>query len=167
MSSERPTVSTSPFWLIGAILVLFTILMIWLIVRGDASPSTGPEVETTPIAGGGEIPTSAPTSIPNPPTENPNPTPTQFYVGQQVVLDAGDAGTNNGAVPLFRLYAAPSLRSATYDVYRSGEQFTILEPSGDSDSYPVENENISWVRVRYADGLVGWMDSRYLRSVIP
>ena len=33
----------------------------------------------------------------------------------------------------------------------------ILAPSGDYDAYPVIDGDRQWVRVRTADGMVGWL----------
>jgi hypothetical protein len=42
------------------------------------------------------------------------------------------------------------------DSIAEGSILTVMEPGGDFASYPVEQEGQSWVRVRAADGLVGW-----------
>jgi len=36
----------------------------------------------------------------------------------------------------------------------------VLDPDGDVDSYPVVIDGQSWLRVRAADGLVGWVKAQ-------
>lgn len=54
------------------------------------------------------------------------------------------------------VYAEPSLESQVLDSYAAGVALTVLEPGGDFTAYPVEVDGQGWVRVRAADGLVGW-----------
>ena len=61
-----------------------------------------------------------------------------YEAGTRVRADAGDDA------PVLHLFSA-------------GEVMEILEPSGDYDAYPVTVDEIDWVRVRAADGLVGWV----------
>lgn len=54
------------------------------------------------------------------------------------------------------VYAEPSLESQVLDSYAAGVTLTVLEPGDDFIAYPVEVDGQGWVRVRAADGLVGW-----------
>jgi hypothetical protein len=54
------------------------------------------------------------------------------------------------------LHADTTLDSLVLDTINAGVAMTVIEPSGADVTYPVENEGYGWVRVRSADGLVGW-----------
>jgi hypothetical protein len=55
-----------------------------------------------------------------------------------------------------RLYADATTSAPFLDSYGRATTFTVLEPSGEYDQYPVQQDERTWVRVRAADGLVGW-----------
>jgi hypothetical protein len=40
----------------------------------------------------------------------------------------------------------------------------VLAPSGDYADYPVVVDGVGWVRVRAADGLVGWVQSELVEE---
>lgn len=63
------------------------------------------------------------------------------------------------------VYAEPSLEAQVLDSYAAGVALTVLEPGGDFTAYPVEVEGQGWVRVRAADGLVGWTPAAGLTPV--
>jgi hypothetical protein len=116
-----------------------------------AVTATGANTETdavaTPVAT--ETPTTAPTPTVAPtPTATPRPVvpPPVFAPGERVSVRAGRAP----------LYAEPSASAPVLDAVSEGSTLTVLEPGGDFASYPVEQAGQGWVRVRAADGLVGW-----------
>jgi hypothetical protein len=54
------------------------------------------------------------------------------------------------------IYAEADAAAQVLDSYAPGVALTVLEPGGDFAGYPVEVDGEGWVRVRAADGLVGW-----------
>lgn len=69
--------------------------------------------------------------------------------GAQVVI-VDDAGA--------RMYADAAADALVLHLYSVGEALQVLAPSGDYDLYPVTSDDGQmWVRVRAADGLVGWV----------
>ena len=148
---------TGPLW--GALfLIVAVILVLILLLRGgDDTPAT-PAIQVTAGAPGGLIlPTEAvePTATPLPPTPTPIPV---LEVGQTVRI----ANTDGEGI---RLRADASTNSITYDIYRDGDLFTVVEPSSDYTGYPVEAEGYRWYRVRAEDGLVGWTVYEFLEPV--
>ena len=61
-----------------------------------------------------------------------------------------------------RLYVDASRQAQVMNQYAVEAIFTVLEPSGDYSSYPVEAEGEQWYRVRADDGLVGWTPAALL-----
>lgn len=55
-----------------------------------------------------------------------------------------------------QLYADADMGALFLDSYARGGTFVVVEPTGDFEAYPVVVERHQWVRVRAADGLVGW-----------
>lgn len=55
-----------------------------------------------------------------------------------------------------QLYADAHADSRFLDSYARGGTFVVVEPTADYGDYPVVVERAEWVRVRAADGLVGW-----------
>jgi hypothetical protein len=55
------------------------------------------------------------------------------------------------------IYADAAPNALLLDSVGAGIALEVLDPSGDFESYPVEAGGYGWVRVRAADGLVGWV----------
>jgi hypothetical protein len=55
-----------------------------------------------------------------------------------------------------QLYADAHADAHFLDSYARGGRFVVVEPTADYGDYPVVVERDEWVRVRAADGLVGW-----------
>ena len=146
MSARKSPLSSSVLWIFMLLLIVVILLMIWLMVRGDGGSVAEPEVQTTPISGGGAIPTETP--APAEPTEVPPPT--IFEAGQNAVVVST---SSSGA----RLHLTPSADAPTLDVYQSGVRVTVIETTSGYDAYPVEVDGEDWYRVRIEDGLVGWV----------
>lgn len=83
-------------------------------------------------------------------TDDGSPADTSMVAGALAIVAGPDSG---GA----RLYSDASADAMVMAIYADGEEMTIVEPSGEHDGYPVTVEGAQWVRVRAADGLVGWV----------
>lgn len=153
LESKSTTKPGSSRWLIW-LFVLVLAIVIALLYRsfGLRITQSTTIVATTPQAGGLRVAATPVDAVTNPaPTATPEPTtPPVLRAGQQVAAIA---------TPGVRLYADAHLAAPIMDVYATGTLFTIVEPSGDYKSYPVENDNRQWYRLRAADGLVGWVDA--------
>lgn len=109
----------------------------------------------------GETPESAestPTAVATPrprPTPRSSPTPQLptvdrvFAVGDSVVATVGRV----------EIHADASQESMVLDSFGPGVVLDVIDPSGDYVEYPVRVEGFGWVRVRAADGLVGWVQT--------
>ncbi len=106
----------------------------------DVSVTPTPTVEATVAAGGMVVPTVTNELMTTPPIE------VVIYLPGQVVQ------TN---APL-SLYADATATAMLMKSYAAATEFTVIEPSGEYDSYPVVSSEQQWYRVRAADGLVGW-----------
>lgn len=147
----------SPRWLIW-LLVLVLAIAITLLYRNFDNLATKSTtiVAATPEAGGMSVVTTTLEAANAAPTATPEPTtPPVLKAGQQVAAIA---------TPGVRLYADAHLSAPIMDVYATGALFTVMEPSGDYNGYPVENDNRQWYRLRSADGLVGWADAAALAT---
>lgn len=149
---------TGPLW--GALVVILAVVLtLFLLLRGDGNETpTVPAIQVTAGAPGGAlIPTETPlpTATPLPPTATPIPV---LAPGQRVRI----ANTDNEGI---RFRADASTQSITQEIYNDGAIFTVLEPSGDYDSYPVEAEGFRWYRLQADDGLVGWTVYEFLEVV--
>lgn len=134
--------SGGPTWPIVVLVLLFVVVALVVGVRtlGPGEAGGTPEVQLTPVVGGMAITTPGPS-----PTPTPSPTPALAPERPALAAEGG-----------LRLYADASFEAVLLDRYPAGARFTVLEPSGDYDDFPVAREGSLWVRVRAADGLVGW-----------
>jgi hypothetical protein len=94
-------------------------------------------------------PTSKPTAVKTPTAE-----PQVTEVVPSPVFAAGEAVQAAGGRAA--LHAEPSEDAPVLDSYGPNVTLMVLEPGGDFSRYPVEVAGRGWVRVRAADGLVGW-----------
>lgn len=83
------------------------------------------------------------------PTSTPNP----FVPGRT-------ATTRNN----LRIYADADRSSIVLNQLAQGETVTLIEASGNYESYPVVLGEQSWVRIRSEDGLVGWAETANLAA---
>lgn len=162
MSQSGQHSHSSITWIIGVLIVVCLVTVLYFTVQIlVGGPSRGVML-TKPEAGGLAMPTATPTrpaaqeaaAASTPSADLTLPTPGQGVVGKAVssqayVLLRADAG-----------YA-----SLVMDAFDDGSAFVVLEPSGDYAGYPVEHDDTRWVRVRAADGLVGWLDEAQISSV--
>jgi hypothetical protein len=72
--------------------------------------------------------------------------PTGFAVGAVVMA---------GADPLV-LRAMADAEAPAMDSLAAGAELVVMEPTGDFETYPADVNGEAWVRLRAADGLVGW-----------
>ena len=148
--------SNSILWIISAALLFVILLMIWLIITGGGRAAL-PVEQGTPVAGGAALPTEAPAAESElPPTAEPTVRPV-FTQGSAVL--AGGLALEGGQI---RVHAEPSTYATTYGAFERGSAFTVMEPTGDFVDYPIEVDDTEWYRVRTEQGLVGWVDARFL-----
>jgi hypothetical protein len=133
--------------------VVLAIIVLLVACGGNDEPVEPPTVEATPAAGGMVMPTLvvAETGVV---TESVVVDP-QAAAPPSVALLIGDAVAAQADQGL-RLYNDATATAMVMNVYATGEQLTVLDPSGDYASYPVENGGRLWYRLRAPDGLVGW-----------
>jgi hypothetical protein len=140
------------------VVILAVILALFLLMRDGGSTPAVPEIQVTAGAPGGAIiPTEEPTATAIPPTPTPTPIPV-LQPGQRVQI----ANTDGEGI---RFRADASTESLTQEIYNDGTRFTVLEPSGDYDGYPVEAQGFRWYRLQADDGLVGWTVYEFLEIV--
>ncbi|MBX3013536.1 MAG: SH3 domain-containing protein [Caldilineaceae bacterium] len=149
-----PSVTIRPFFRLSKQLVVSLLIVVLVVACGGSDePETPPTSEATPAAGGMVMPTAAAVETVTQPTE---PAPA---VPALAALLIGDTVTTGQEV---RLRTDAAANAAIMHVYGVGEQFTILDPSGDYAIYPVEKDGQLWYRLRAADGLVGWSIADHL-----
>ena len=160
MSNTTGSSSSKTTWLIAivaAIIVLVSILVgIFLLLR-SAEPNTA-ATQMTPVIGGTTAPTATPIPVKSDPTDEAVPPAAALAVGAVAVVASQD-GLG------IRVYSDARGDALVMDLYPDGAEFTVLEPSGEYDEYPVEQNGAQWVRVRTADGLVGWADVSELAPI--
>ncbi|MCB0107234.1 MAG: hypothetical protein KDE53_15045 [Caldilineaceae bacterium] len=117
---------------------------------GGADEAT-PTVGVTPAAGGMVVPTATP--------EVATPTAT---VAEATVAPTFLPGDVFVAADRVLLYTDASAAAMVMNQYEAGAPFTVLAPSGDYATYPVEVNGEQWYRLRADDGLVGWLPASAL-----
>lgn len=151
MSNEKASRSSGKTWLIAivaALIILISILVaIFLLQR--VPESEGVTAQMTPIVGGTTAPTATPvTEKPDPASDEPK------SLGEVTVGASVTAASSDGSG--VRVYSDARAVAAVMELYQNGAEFVVLEPSGEYDTYPVEENGTQWVRVMADDGLVGW-----------
>jgi len=119
-------------------------------------------VETaTPQPTATPAPTATPTAAPTATKTPPTPTPIPAAVVQAVYAPGDQVASRAGRLTL---YANVTTDAPVLDSYGVGVALTVIEPSGDYTGYPVVAGGHGWVRVRAADGLVGWVTTDTLEA---
>lgn len=118
----------------------------------QAAAGVGATEAVTPTESG-SVTRTAGMSMPAESAGGADPQVTQV-AGDTPVFAPGETVQNRGGT--VTIYAEPSADGLILDQYAAGVLLTVLEPGGDFNGYPVEVAGEPWVRVRAADGLVGW-----------
>jgi hypothetical protein len=161
MNQENSSTPSGLAWFIGGLIFLLALTVLWVgFFKGPqiARPSSGLQVATIGIAGGAEIPDDAPLAeVIAPNTLNAGPI---ALAPEQPVVVAGAAASGG-----LRVHADARRDAPVLEVYSDGTELTILDPSGDYTTYPVQNEGAAWYRVRDQNGLVSWAEGEFLSPV--
>ena len=135
--------------------VFVLVLLLVLSACGRRAPIV--ELEMTPVAGGMVMPAEA--GVDTVSAAEPDAVEATdaavVLVGQQVTVTVPEGAT---------LRADATDEALILQRYEVGELLDVIEPSGDFDAYPVMVDGRDWVRVRAADGLVGWLPLDALNS---
>lgn len=162
MNQNTPSAPSAAMWLIGGVVFLLALFALWIgFFNGPdpASQSANLQVAPLPNAGGAQVPDDAPiaeVTVPSPPADiRP-----AVLAPEQIVMVTGA-----GAVGGLRVHADASQEAPILEVYIDDTVLTIVDPSGDYATYPVQNDGAAWYRVRDQNGLVSWAEGKFLKPV--
>lgn len=178
MESKASTESPSLIWLFLLLVALLLILIFWVIwgANGQNDRPTGLLTPTTPVAAGAIIPLNptfqkfAEASIEITAANSPatltlaEQSPSDFQPNQTVIVSNLATFGSAGQLSLF---ADIYMSAPVLNVYPSGTELLVLEPTGDYSTYPVEQGGISWLRVRDGAGLIGWANREMFQPAAP
>lgn len=164
-SRGRRLGNTTPFWFMGAGLVLVLLFAIWLIfLREDnglaerqLTPAPG-LVGSAALSQGAD---EAESAVELAPQAEPTATAVPVFSAGQVVVVANTAGAG------IRLRNQPGTAGLTLAIYQEGDTFMVLNPDGEYSSYPVEADGYRWYRIQITgnpeENLTGWAAGDFLQ----
>lgn len=133
------------------ILILVTLLLLLALLTlqacNRANSERSAEAGGIFLQGTSPLPTDLPSPLPTAPTGVP-PAPTA-----EALTSVGTILSSSVSVPI---YADADAAASVIEVYSPGAAFTVIEPAGAYNAYPVSAAGSEWVRVRASDGLAGW-----------
>jgi hypothetical protein len=145
----------------GRLLLLVLLLALLLVLAACGRRAPVVEVEMTPVAGGMVAPAEADADSvivadADADADAEDLTAADaIFIGQRVTVTVPEGAT---------LRADANANALVLQRYVVGEALDVVEPSGDYEAYPVTIDDRDWVRVRAADGLVGWLPLNVLNS---
>ncbi|MCB0088619.1 MAG: SH3 domain-containing protein [Caldilineaceae bacterium] len=157
MNQNTPSAPPVVVWLLGGMVFLLALLALWIgFFKGPNLTSQSSTLQVAPVstAGGAQVPDDAPiaeVAVPAPAQAQPALAP------EQTVVVTGAAASGG-----LRVRADANQDAPVLEVYVDDTVLTILDPSGDYSTYPVQNNGTSWYRVRDQNGLVSWADGQFL-----